>query len=57
MQNELQNNVFFDKKFIFMLMLELFEIEDMIQHRLDAAGRSIIHGIFSVTHCFPASHF
>lgn len=44
MLNQIQNTVFLDKKFIFMLMLELFEIEDMIEHRLDPLRRSIIQG-------------
>lgn len=46
LQNQLQNNIFFDKKFIFMLMLELFDVDDMMEQRLDPLRRSIIQGCF-----------
>lgn len=50
LQNQLQNNVFFDKKFIFMLMLELFDVNDMMEQRLDPLKRSIIQGCFLFYH-------
>lgn len=44
LQNQLQNNVFWDKKFIFTLMLELFEVEHMIENQLEPLKRSVVHG-------------
>lgn len=49
MTNQLQNHVFYDKKFIFMLMVELFEIEDLIEHRLHPLRRSIdVSNLFEI---------
>lgn len=44
LQNQLQNNVFMDKKFIFTLMLELFDVENMIENQLEPLKRSVVHG-------------
>lgn len=38
------NNVYVDKKFVFMLMLELFSVDDMVAFNLEPLKKSIIKG-------------
>lgn len=44
--NQYENDVFHDRRFVFILMMELFEIADMVQFKLDEEKTNVLKGNF-----------
>lgn len=42
--NEHQNDLFNDRRFVFMLMLEIFEVSDILTGELDNTKMNVIKG-------------